>query len=69
MKLVINATILSQPHLTGLGIYTVNVLRHLFGPLLDSDVFDRIEVIGDRARLERLFAEPLEDDRLGVVHH
>lgn len=68
MDLVINATILNQPRLTGLGIYTVNVLQHLFDPALDSDEFDRIKLIGSRARLEELFEKSLKDDRVRVAH-
>lgn len=51
MNIIINATILNESDITGLGVYTTNVLMRLI-PLLqqDNDIC-KIIVIGDDAKI------------------
>jgi len=67
MKLLVNATILNQPRLTGLGVYTQNVLSLLLDRALETGLFDSVEVIGDRDRIETLLAGFVNHDRGRVV--
>lgn len=65
-KLLINATILSNPNTIGLGVYTCNLLSRLL-PMLCKDV-GSVVLIGDRGRLKRLFPEECDSASVRICH-
>jgi glycosyltransferase involved in cell wall biosynthesis len=51
-QLIINATILNQSHLTGLGVYTANLLPPLVRSIIDDDRFAQVVIAGNPERLQ-----------------
>ena len=68
MNIIINATILNESHLTGLGVYTTNVLMRLI-PLLehDNDIC-KIIVIGDAKRITDLLQNVISNSKTSIVN-
>lgn len=63
-SLVINATILSQERLSGLGVYAANVLRRLMPQLAETELARNLIVVGERRRVEDLFEDSSVADQL-----
>ena len=52
-RLIINATILNQSHLTGLGVYTASLLPPLLRLVVDDGKFAQVVIAGDPERMHR----------------
>jgi len=66
--IIINATMLNTEAMTGLGVYTVNLLRELL-PLLSSDEEVReILILGDRQRIRKFLGDLLKNPKNTVGH-
>ncbi|MCP4685032.1 MAG: glycosyltransferase family 4 protein [bacterium] len=66
--IAINATMLSAEEVTGLGVYTLNLLRELL-PLLAADATVKtIHLLGDSQRLRLLLGDLLEKPQIAIVH-
>jgi glycosyltransferase involved in cell wall biosynthesis len=62
--LLINASMLNDPEVIGLGVYSHCLLRELLPMLAHDSVFARVALAGDRRRLEEVFSSDL---RSGTV--
>lgn len=65
-QLLVNATILNQLHLTGLGVYTVNVLNRLLTTAQADHTFNRIILLGSDRLLRERLTIPDMGDRLSI---
>ncbi len=67
-RLVINATILNNPDMIGLGVYAHNILRHLLPLLLETKEVKSIVLLGDAHRMKSLFPEDCRSERVEIRH-
>lgn len=68
MNIIINATILNESHLTGLGVYTTNVLMRLIPLLQQDNDISKIIVIGDTKRLTDLLQDVIRNSKTSIVN-
>jgi glycosyltransferase involved in cell wall biosynthesis len=66
VRLVINATILSQPRLTGLGVYTASLLAPLLKLCVADPGFSEIILAGQPERLDEHLGAVTTDPRIQV---
>jgi len=65
---MINATMLNEPSMTGLGVYTLNVLRELLPLLIKDEQVTEIVLLGDQNRLSRLLGKLVESPGITVSY-
>lgn len=68
MNIIINATILNESRLTGLGVYTTNVLMQLIPLLQQENDICKIIVIGDAKRLTDLLQDVISNSKTSIVN-
>ncbi|MBD3257711.1 glycosyltransferase, partial [candidate division GN15 bacterium] len=68
MKLIINGTILNNLHLTGLGVYTHNLVQHLLPLINRTGRFDDIVLIGAEDRCRLLLGSVINEFDVTVAH-
>jgi len=67
-RILINATILNDPKMSGLGIYAHNLLSNLL-PLLREDTrISRVTLIGDSPRIAGLLGDEIKHEKIHVDH-
>jgi glycosyltransferase involved in cell wall biosynthesis len=64
--LLINATMLNDPELIGLGVYSFSLLSELLPMVADNDQFRRVVLVGDADRLRTLFAQHYDAGRFEI---
>jgi len=65
--LLLNATILNQPELIGLGVYAYSMFRELLTPPAVDWPYDRVALAGRRSRLEELLGDIVERSGVDII--
>jgi glycosyltransferase involved in cell wall biosynthesis len=65
-RLLINATMLNDPEIIGLGVYSYCMIRELLPKLAESDNFSEVRLIGDYERMQTHFGNQLRGGDFGV---
>jgi glycosyltransferase involved in cell wall biosynthesis len=68
LQLLINATILNDPRMSGLGVYTHNLLSELLPLLCVDNLIGSITLMGDCDRIANLFGDTITHERISVDH-
>jgi len=65
--LLLNATILNQPELIGLGVYAVSMFRELLSQPVVDWPYDRVALTGRPSRLEELLGDIVKRSGAGII--